>query len=196
MERKKGITTLVIILSVFIMFIILTTATVIGSRNINTVNYEEFMSKLNRVSNTVNEYILKNDNMPILDSHTVIAKTNLTEDLKTELQRNGDFENNNLYVIDMNKLNVNNVNIGIGTVQDRDVFLIAEDTHNIYYYKGYKYRNKMYYSELVPKALNFARIPNMYQEIEYIESTGTQYIDTGIIPNNNTKIIASGISQY
>lgn len=29
-------------------------------------------------------------------------------------------------------------------------------------------------------------LPFEYQEVEYIESTGTQYIDTGIIPNQNT----------
>lgn len=33
-----------------------------------------------------------------------------------------------------------------------------------------------------------SRLPNEYQEVEYIESTGTQYIDTTYIPNSNTKI--------
>ena len=32
------------------------------------------------------------------------------------------------------------------------------------------------------------RLPNEYQEVSYIETTGTQYIDTNFIPNNNTKI--------
>ncbi|MBP9999689.1 MAG: hypothetical protein KBT14_03300 [Proteobacteria bacterium] len=36
----------------------------------------------------------------------------------------------------------------------------------------------------------FATLPAGYTELEYIESTGTQYIDTGIKPNNNTKITA------
>ena len=31
-------------------------------------------------------------------------------------------------------------------------------------------------------------VPNEYQEVEYLESTGTQYIDTGYFPNNNTKV--------
>lgn len=29
------------------------------------------------------------------------------------------------------------------------------------------------------------RLPSEYQEVEYIESTGTQYIDTGLTPNGN-----------
>lgn len=31
-------------------------------------------------------------------------------------------------------------------------------------------------------------LPSTYQQVEYIESTGSAYIDTGIIPNTNTKI--------
>ena len=31
-------------------------------------------------------------------------------------------------------------------------------------------------------------VPNEYQEVEYLESTGTQYIDTGYLPNSNTKV--------
>lgn len=30
------------------------------------------------------------------------------------------------------------------------------------------------------------RLPAEYQEVEYIESTGTQYIDTGVLPDNNS----------
>lgn len=31
-------------------------------------------------------------------------------------------------------------------------------------------------------------IPSAYQEVEYIQSSGTQHIDTGFIPNNNTRV--------
>lgn len=34
-----------------------------------------------------------------------------------------------------------------------------------------------------------ANLPNGYIELEYIESTGTQYIDTGFIPKYNTRIV-------
>lgn len=33
-----------------------------------------------------------------------------------------------------------------------------------------------------------SRLPSEYQEVEYLESTGTQYIDTGYIPNYYTTI--------
>jgi len=142
MKRKKGVTTTVVVLAVVIMFIILTTATVTGSRNIDTVNYEEYMSQLTRVANGVNEYVVKNNELPVTGQ--IVAKANLTEDLTNELTENGDL-NNDLYVVDISKLDVNNVNKGTGTIDDRDIFLVAENTNNIYYYKGYKFRGTMYY---------------------------------------------------
>ncbi len=144
MKRKRGVTTSVIVLAVVIMFIILTTATVVGSRNIDTVHYEEFTSQLNRVSDAVNEYITKNEELPVNSSYEVVGKAGLTEDLTNEITKNGD-TNNNLYVIDMNKIDVNNVSKGNGNITDRDIFLVAENTNNVYYYKGYKYRGTLYY---------------------------------------------------
>lgn len=29
-----------------------------------------------------------------------------------------------------------------------------------------------------------SRLPSGYTELEYIESSGTQYVDTGVVPNN------------
>ena len=142
MNRKRGVTTAVIVLAVVIMFIILTTATVIGSRSVDTVNYEEFVSQVTRVSNSVNEYIVKNDELPT--TFESVAKSGFTSDLQNEITQNGD-TNNNLYVVDMSKLNVNNISIGNGNVSDRDVFLVAENTNNVYYYKGYRFRGTMYY---------------------------------------------------
>lgn len=33
------------------------------------------------------------------------------------------------------------------------------------------------------------RLPNGYTELEYIQSTGTQYIDSEFIPNQNTRVV-------
>lgn len=41
---------------------------------------------------------------------------------------------------------------------------------------------------LVTAEGNSSRLPEGYTELEYIQSTGTQYIDTGFKPNNNTRV--------
>lgn len=48
----------------------------------------------------------------------------------------------------------------------------------------------------------YSRLPSAYQEVEYIQSSGTQYINTGYTPTNNTKIRVnmwgwtSSVGQY
>lgn len=54
----------------------------------------------------------------------------------------------------------------------------------------------MIYSTFIRKKFNSIKrspLPSQYQAVEYIESTGTQYIDTGIIPTQNSyvEIVAS-----
>lgn len=34
-----------------------------------------------------------------------------------------------------------------------------------------------------------SKLPEGYTEVEYIQSSGTQYIDTGFVPNNNTRVV-------
>ena len=50
-------------------------------------------------------------------------------------------------------------------------------------YEGFK---KLLASGVPPLILGKSILPSEYQRVEYIESTGTQYIDTGIIPNQDT----------
>lgn len=39
------------------------------------------------------------------------------------------------------------------------------------------------------KATPISRLPEGYTELEYIQSSGTQYVDTGIKPNQNTRVL-------
>ena len=41
-------------------------------------------------------------------------------------------------------------------------------------------------------SISKSRLPKEYQEVEYIESTGTQYIDTGVKPNQDTSVELDG----
>jgi len=139
---KRGITISILVVTVVLMFILVTTATVVGVRSIQTASYEEFLSKIERVSDAVNKYIIANASLPT--TFEIIAKEGLPNSLKLELNNKNDAENN-LFVIDMTKLRTESVNIGKGTVEDMDVFIVAENTNNIYYLKGIEYRGKTYY---------------------------------------------------
>ncbi len=139
---KKGITVSILVVTVVLMFVLVTTATVVGTRTIQTAAYEEFSSKVERVSNDVNKYVIDNNELPT--TLEIIAKEGLPSALIAELNKNND-STNNLFVIDMTKLRTESVNIGKGTVEDMDVFVVAENTNNVYYLKGVEYRGTTYY---------------------------------------------------
>lgn len=48
------------------------------------------------------------------------------------------------------------------------------------------YRGPILHKEDIKDVEAIRTLPSEYQEVEYIESTGTQYIDTGVVPNQNT----------
>lgn len=139
---KKGITISILAVAVAIMFILATTATVIGANAIQTASYEEFLSKLSRVASSVNKYVVDNKTLPT--TLEIVAKQGLPNALIAELTNNND-ATNNLFVIDMSELRVESVNIGNGTLSNMDVFVVAENTNNVYYLKGVKYKGVTYY---------------------------------------------------
>lgn len=139
---KKGITISILVVTVVLMITLATTSTVIGMRTVQTAAYEEFLSKVQRVSNDINKYVIDSGSLPTTSE--IIAKEGLPAGLTTEINNNNDTINN-LFVVDMTKLRTESVNIGKGTVEDMDVFVVAENTNNVYYLKGVEYRGTTYY---------------------------------------------------
>lgn len=145
---KRGITISILVVTVVLMLTLVTTSTVVGTRAIQTAAYEEFLSKIGRVSNDVNKYVIDNGSLPT--TLEIVAKEGLPADLTTEINKNND-TTNNLFVVDMTKLRTESVNIGKGTVEDMDVFVVAENTNNVYYLKGVDYRGTTYYGIQIDK---------------------------------------------
>ena len=44
--------------------------------------------------------------------------------------------------------------------------------------------------------LKAKKLPDEYKQVEYIESSGTQYIDTGFAPNKNTRTVIDFMPTY
>ena len=140
---KKGVSLLVVVVAITVMLILITSATVIGSGAIVTANYDEYVSELNRVSDNVNEYYVKNNVLPVTGE--VVSSTSLGNEFLANIKEKGDSEEN-LLVVDFSKLNDSTVKKGSGTVASQDVYLVTENTQNIYYLKGFKYKSKVYFS--------------------------------------------------
>lgn len=139
---KRGITVSMLIIVVTVMLIVVSTTSVVGIKSIARANYETFKGKIDKVSDLALEYISTNKIMPV--TADVIGRGALDNDFITEITENGD-ANNKLMVLDLSKLDTT-VDIGKGTVNDGDVFVICENTNNVYYLKGFEYKGTIYHS--------------------------------------------------
>ncbi|MEG0872712.1 MAG: hypothetical protein RSE00_01910 [Clostridia bacterium] len=140
---KKGMTLVIVTVAITVMLILITAASVIGSGAITTANFEEYNSTLSRVSNVVNEYYMENKELPVTGE--VISAQSLGNDFLVNLKEKSD-EQNPLFVVDMTKITDSTIKKGRGTISSQDVFLVTQNTQNIYYMKGFKYKSHVYYS--------------------------------------------------
>lgn len=143
---KKGVSLLIVVVAISVMVILISTTIIFGTSSIKTAQYEEFLSQLNRVSSSLNEYTLQNNSLPV--TNEVVSGVSLGDDFFAELISKKD-ENNRLYVIDIDLLRDGTVKRGYGTMKDKDVFVVAENTNNVYYVKGFKYKGKVYFGQKV-----------------------------------------------
>lgn len=139
---KKGVSLLIVVVAITVMSILITASIILGASAIKTAQYEEFLSQINRVSNSVNEYVLENTSLPTTGE--IIAGNSLGEVFMAELSQNGD-ENDKLHVINVDLLSDGTIKKGKGTTINKDLFLVAEKTNNIYYMNGFKYKGKIYF---------------------------------------------------
>ena len=140
---KKGLSLSTVVIAISIMLILVSSVSVIGSSAITSANFEEYKSNIDRVSDEVNIYVTDNGTLPV--TNEVIAINSLGQDFLNQVKENGDLANK-FYLVDISKLNDYNIKKGRGNVVNKDVFLVTENTNNVYYLKGFKYRGKVYFN--------------------------------------------------
>ena len=66
-------------------------------------------------------------------------------EIQNSLKNKNDLTNK-LYVVDVTKLSDDNIEKGKGNLTDKDIFVVTENTNNVYYLKGYRYKGKVYFT--------------------------------------------------
>lgn len=104
-------------------------------------------------------------------------------DAKNQMEDAQDFELLSLKVIESSSnKGLPNIDILVPKLQDIGCTVTGESFPLTVSYKEKKYKIED------DGTLQVANKTEEYKEVEYIETTGTQYIDTGYIPKTNTKL--------
>ena len=173
-KLDKGITLASLIITV-ILILILSTITVYTIKfSNNNAPYNKMVTDIVLLEEKILNYYSKNGVIPVTAESAFV---------------NGEVYNE----IDLSKLANLTLNYGkdygknMQITESSDIYLI-DNNFNIYYVRGIKESNLTYHTKTDTQVLALEyikKLPREYQEVEYIESNGIQYIDTGFIANQN-----------
>lgn len=144
--NKKGISLMVLMVTIAVMTMLLTTATIAGLKSMDRTKKIKFASELAFIKESVDSYMVNNNKYPV--SNTIILDVSKISASSISQFDSESISNNkiNLYEIDMNLLGKMDTVYGQKSGGNDDVFAISKDTKKIYYIRGLKVSSITYYT--------------------------------------------------
>ncbi len=131
MKNQKGITLIILIITIIIMSILVTL--VINNIDIgeDIRNYNYMCADIELLESKIMTYYNNYNEIPIDENIGQIANA------KSMLAGQADTRDNDVYYkVDISKLYNITLNYGGGTLDNKDIYIINEKTHEVYYLKG------------------------------------------------------------
>lgn len=129
-KNNRGITLIALVVTLVILMII--SSVIITEMNTGNEfkKYQYMKADIDIITDSVLIYCKKYTTLP--------TKGTNIEDIDLEGQASSD-DNDKYYEVDLTKLDNMTLNYGSGDVADKDIYIINEKSHEIYYLKGIEY---------------------------------------------------------
>ena len=174
-KNSNGITLVSLVITIAVMIIIasITVSTSMDRFEINNLN--KMINDIEFLKEKVSNYYLKYNELPVVKDtdNNSIEYTNINFSVDTD-------DNEKYYIIDLEAMGDIALNYGKEGFENLnssdDVYIINEETHNIYYAKGIEWNGEYYHTKLSNKNLNDVEdnIPPTTPQINII--SGEKYI--------------------
>ena len=139
LRSQKGITLLILIATVVILSILATVTIINFDTGIDIRNYNYMCADIELLENKILVYY-DNNNQTLPTKGEVL---NIKNDLGGQAtKRDGD----TYHQIDISKLNNITLNYGGGDINNKDIYVINDQSHEVYYLKGIIYDGDTYYA--------------------------------------------------
>lgn len=146
---KKGFSFSVLVATVIIMVILLTSITFAGNSTIENSKKLTFATELSMLQQAVDGYSKKNNGMYPIKSNIVLDVSNLNENTIMQFDLNKEEIVNNKVIlneIDYDKIMISTLKYGNAQDGENDIYAISPNTGKVYYAKGMKIDNKLYFT--------------------------------------------------
>ena len=168
-RNNKGITMVSLIITIVVMFIIssITIHTSLDRFEIN--KYNKMVNDIKLLSDKVRDYHLKYNGLPVMrDSDNNKIKYTYTS---LEFDKNIN-DNSNYYILDLGAMEGITLNYGEEGYKapntSKDVYIINENSHQIYYVKGIELKGIVYYTSTTDETSIEDEIPPSKPKINVI----------------------------
>lgn len=152
MKNKKGVSLVVLVITIIVMIILASVIIFVSADATNNSKMAAFASDLTQIEDVIEEYYLNNNELPIVSgvSYSKGQVINLISEgsttLNEEIIENGD-DSAVFYKVDLAKLPIDSSYRGIEADGDiTDIYLVSSQNFNVYYLKGEKIANEYYFS--------------------------------------------------
>lgn len=153
METKKGITMLILIVTIVLSAIILSVSIVAINNITKNSSLTAFREEITNIEGAIKEYYTFNSELPMLYTKKysideISALSSNADEFKNEVQINGEDESTSFYKVDLGKLEFDKTIRGTARSgeNDNDVYVVAYPSFNVYYLKGIKVKKVYYFS--------------------------------------------------
>lgn len=136
LRNDKGITLVMLMLVIIILAILAGVAINNIDTGVDIRNYNYMRADIELLESKINVYY--NNNFTLPKKGEVIKNPDLSGQASSR-------DNENYYQIDISLLNNVTLNYGGGTLENKDIYIINEQSHEIYYLKGAIYENNLYH---------------------------------------------------
>ena len=139
LKNQKGITLISLIITIIIMAIL--AGAVVTNIDIGTDirNYNYMCADIELLEAKIRTYYDEQGSLPTTGN--VISNPNLNGQASTK-------DNANYYVIDIRALYNITLNYGAGTIANGDIYIVNEQSHEVYYLKGAYFENTLYHTKM------------------------------------------------
>lgn len=149
MAKKSGISLIVLVLTIAIMLILSTVITVSAGNIVENVKKEQFAKEIYEVQNVVDKYKFENNDYPYIYNEN--EKKQITINIQDSIEQFQDEEiiDNfvTLYQINLPEAGIENLSRGVEKEGEvKDVYAFSSKTGKIYYIKGIKIGDEVYYT--------------------------------------------------
>lgn len=137
-KSQKGITLVILIVTIVILAILASVTIMNFDSGTDIRNYNYMCADIELLKNKVLVYYNNNKTLPTIGDPIANVKSTIQGQATSR-------DNDNYYQIDLRKLSNVTLNYGGGNVSDKNIYVINEQSHEIYYFKGTAYEGTIYY---------------------------------------------------